>query len=347
MSSGFRRRAPYVNYTFSSGFPEMLYREDVSLLVSAYQTGRLFAISSPDGVQLSVNYTNLSKVTGIDLRDGHLAAATEAEITYYREVRAHPREAVFVAHRSEVIGPVAPHQIGLKSDGSAVFAATMYNCIASSSSDAHLSPIWKPPFIEGIAYGDRCHLNGLAMVDERPRFATTFSSTNEPSGWREGAKGNGTLIDIENNQIIAENLTMPHSPFFDGENIWVANSGTGEIGRVDLGQHCLAPAVFVPGYVRGLKIRNGLGYAAASKFRHERMASELAQSLREQDVEPQCGIFIFDTETNSLAENFQFHGSVTEIFDIAFVEGARTVEFANPKQPNFHEKMLVKQGWGA
>ena len=35
-----------------------------------------------------------------------------------------------------------------------------------------------------LAAEDRCHLNGLAMVDGRPRYVTALAETDTPQGWR-------------------------------------------------------------------------------------------------------------------------------------------------------------------
>ena len=39
-------------------------------------------------------------------------------------------------------------------------------------------PRWRPPFITALAAEDRCHLNGLAIVDGRPRYVTALGETD-------------------------------------------------------------------------------------------------------------------------------------------------------------------------
>lgn len=337
----FNQQTIFKHFTCSRGLPAFLHRERLSLVVTSYQSGRIYAICSDSGTELTVSFRNFSHATGLDHRPGWLAVATDAQIMYLREDRPEPQHARFVLQRSDVIGSVAPHQLFLRSNASISFVATMYNCIAQVAFDANFQPIWKPSFIDAIKYEDRCHLNGMAARGDSPAFATAFSATNERSGWRDNAVGRGIVIDIAQNRIVADGLTMPHSPTLADGMLWIANSGTGEIGTVDCGSGDFTPRLFVPGYLRGLKLRNGLCFAAASKFRHERMAGDLSRILREHDTEARCGLFIGDPAKGKILEWFEFGGSVSEIFDVALLENTTRVEFLGPRSKGFDDAAKV------
>ena len=48
---------------------------------------------------------------------------------------------------------------------------TLFSCLAGLDSRYSFVPRWRPPFISALAAEDRCHLNGLAMVDgDAPAF---------------------------------------------------------------------------------------------------------------------------------------------------------------------------------
>ncbi len=49
---------------------------------------------------------------------------------------------------------------------------------------------------------DRCHLNGLAMVDGRPRYITALGETDEPVGWRANKAKGGILMDVASGEVI-------------------------------------------------------------------------------------------------------------------------------------------------
>ena len=58
-------------------------------------------------------------------------------------------------------------------------------------------PVWKPPFITELASEDRCHLNGLAVEEGKPRYVTALGATNTMQGWREKKLTGGMLMDVE------------------------------------------------------------------------------------------------------------------------------------------------------
>ena len=58
------------------------------------------------------------------------------------------------------------------------------------------TPHWRPPFISALAPDDRCHLNGLAMVDDRPRYVTALGTSDSPQGWRTTKATVGVLLEL-------------------------------------------------------------------------------------------------------------------------------------------------------
>jgi uncharacterized protein (TIGR03032 family) len=107
-------------------------------------------------------------------------------------------------------------------------------------------------FISKLAQEDRCHLNGLAMVEGKPKYVTAVSQSDVTSGWRDKRTSGGCLIDIESNEVIATGLSMPHSPRYYHDRLWLLNSGTGEFGTLSLERGAFEPVTFWPGYLRGL-----------------------------------------------------------------------------------------------
>ena len=49
---------------------------------------------------------------------------------------------------------------------------TLFSCLCTLRPEYSFVPRWKPPFISALAAEDRCHLNGLAVADGRPRYVT-------------------------------------------------------------------------------------------------------------------------------------------------------------------------------
>jgi hypothetical protein len=59
---------------------------------------------------------------------------------------------------------------------------------------------------------DRCHLNGVCGEGERICYVTARAATDIVDGWRDHRRDGGVVIDVEANRIVAEGLSMPHSP---------------------------------------------------------------------------------------------------------------------------------------
>jgi uncharacterized protein (TIGR03032 family) len=87
-----------------------------------------------------------------------------------------------------------------------------------------------------------------------PRFATCVSQTNVSEGWREHRRDGGVVLDVQSGEAVATGLSMPHAPrLYDGA-LWMIQSGTGELGWIDLDTGQFEPVCFLPGFARGLSI---------------------------------------------------------------------------------------------
>jgi uncharacterized protein (TIGR03032 family) len=52
-------------------------------------------------------------------------------------------------------------------------------------------------------------------------------------GWRDRRVDGGCVVDVESNKIVATGLSMPHSPRWYHDRLWLLNSGTGFLGTSD------------------------------------------------------------------------------------------------------------------
>src|SRR5215468_463469 len=111
-------------------------------------------------------------------------------------------------------------------------------------------PVWKPPFISTLAPEDRCPVNGLAMKEGVPRYATAASCCDVVDGWRERRYEGGILIDVQTDRIVTEDLSMPHSPRLNARVLWVLDSGRGYLCRVEEKSGKTERVAFCPGFAR-------------------------------------------------------------------------------------------------
>jgi uncharacterized protein (TIGR03032 family) len=190
-------------------------------------------------------------------------------------------------------------------------------------SDRHsCKPLWKPGFISQYINEDRCHLNGLAMVAGEAKYATASSQSDVVDGWRDRRQNGGIVIDIESNDIIVTGLSMPHSPRWYQEKLWLLNSGRGELGYVDLDTGKFEAITFCPGYVRGLAFWQNWAIVGLSKPRggdNTFSGLELDELLAGKDAEARCGMMVIDLTNGAIVHWLRFEGIVTELYDVQVI----------------------------
>jgi len=317
--------------TSSRHFPEWLASTGASLAFTTYQAGKLFLLGvQPDG-RLSVFARSFPRCMGLAVsEDGRsLALATEYQIQRFDNVLetgqsdALGYDAVYAPHAAWVTGDVDAHDVGFGTDGRPVFVNTLFGCIAAVSDSHSFRPLWKPDFVSRLAAEDRCHLNGMAMEKGRPRFATAVSRSDVADGWRDRRSGGGVAIDIESGEIVAEGLSMPHSPRLHGGRLWLLNSGAGEFGHVDTASGRFDPVAFCPGYARGLAFESGHAIVGLSLPRENRTFDGLPldEALKHRDSEARCGLAVVDIASGDMVHWVRIEGVVRELYDVAVLPG--------------------------
>ena len=135
--------------------------------------------------------------------DPRLAIGTRKEVWFLRNApdiapQVEPvgqHDACFLPRSSHVTGDIGIHEIAWAGDELWI-VSTRFSCLATLSPDYSFVPRWRPPFISALAAEDRCHLNGLAMVDGQPKYVTALGTTDTRDGWRADKPHGGCIIDI-------------------------------------------------------------------------------------------------------------------------------------------------------
>lgn len=317
-----------VTYSMSGGLVPWLARNSTALALSSYQSGKFYLLGRNPKGGLLVDERLFQHAMGIAVAKNRIFLATQVSLIEMASALK-PGEwvnqlydACYVPRRVHVTGAIDMHDVGLDETGAPIFVATKYNCLARPSDTHNFRPVWRPPFISRLVAEDRCHMNGLAMEDGAPAYVTAVSKSDTIDGWRDRRADGGVIIDVKTGEIVTTGLSMPHSPRIYQGQLYVLNSGTGDLLRVDRQTGKTESVAFCPGFVRGLDFINGFAIVGLSRPRYKRFEGlALDERLKEADSEAWTGIQIISLQTGAVAEWFRIDGAVAEIYDAAVVPG--------------------------
>jgi uncharacterized protein (TIGR03032 family) len=219
-----------------------------------------------------------------------------------------------------------------------IFAVnTSFSCLIKVDSNYSFTPIWKPPFISKFASEDRCHLNGMAMANEKPRYVTAFSKTDSPQGWRDSVTSSGILMDVETDDMVRSDLPMPHSPRIIEGKLIVLFSATGEIATIDPDNGKVEVINKVKGFVRGLAYYNDYMFVGLSKLRKN---SSTFAHLEIADEAKDAGIVIIHYPTGSIVGEIKYEASVDEIYDVQVLPNVRRGNILNTMNDTYTKALM-------
>lgn len=169
----------------------------ISLVVSTYQAGKVILVRHDDGA-LNTHFRAFDKPMGIAADAARLTLGGARSVWTLRNMPAVARklepagkhDACFLPREIHVTGDIDVHEMAYDGQNELWLVNTRFSCLCTLDVDHSFTPRWRPPFVGAYAPEDRCHLNGLAMVDGRPKYVTALGMTDTPGGWR-GNKARG------------------------------------------------------------------------------------------------------------------------------------------------------------
>lgn len=333
-----------VEKSCSRGLAGWLSGNGISIAITSYQTGRVYLVGSDKSGRVSFFERIFERAMGIVGNAQRIYLGGLYQLWRFENV-LRPNEMIhgqfdkcYVPRNAQTIGDLDIHELGIRKNGKVVFVNTKYSCLAELSQTHSFKAIWKPAFISRLAPEDRCHLNGLAMVDGEPKYVTAVCKSDAVDGWRDRRQDGGVVIDVETNEIVCEGLSMPHSPRWANGKLWVLNAGTGHLGWVDFATRKFVPLAFFPGFLRGLSIIGNIAAVGLSKPRNKRFEGlQLDAELTKRDVEPWCGVQVVSLGNGDVQHWIRFEGDMSEIFDISFLPGVRNPMIVGLRTPEIRE----------
>ncbi|MBC7829153.1 MAG: TIGR03032 family protein [Chitinophagaceae bacterium] len=316
--------APF-SCTYTPNIAELLTQLNCSLAITTFQAGKLIFLS-PDGLNAMRQLPrDFDKPMGLAISQNRMALAIKEEVVVFAnapqlaiDYPAKPNyyDGFFVPRASYYTGAVDIHDMDWDKDGRLWAVNTLFSCLVTIDDAYSFQPRWMPPFIKTLESGDLCHLNGVAMVDERPRYVSMFGQTATTKGWRSGVEKNGLIMDIETNNVVAHSLPMPHSPrWFNGE-LYCLLSATGQLIWIDIDTGKYDVIIQLKGFVRGMAKRGDYLFIGLSKMRQN------VSTFRDLAITKDaiyCGIEIIHLPTGATVGNIRYQQSVEEIYDVQIV----------------------------
>lgn len=340
--------APF-SCTYTSHVPEILQRLNCSIAITTYQAGKLVLISAQDENTLIQLPRTFDKPMGIaeDKQQDKLAIACKEEVIVFSNspdlAKFYPNapgkyDALYMPRVTYHTGQLDIHDLNFGENNTLFAVNTSFSCIVKIDDNYNFTPFWKPSFIDAIASEDRCHLNGMAMLNGKPKYVTAFNQGNTHQSWRENVTKTGILIDVETNEIILENLAMPHSPRIFNDQLYVLLSATGELIRVKTEERSYEVVVKLDGFVRGMDVYKDYLFIGLSKLRQN---SSTFAKLDFAEAANEAGIMIVHLPTAAIAGKITYQTSLDEIYDVHILGEKTRPNVLNTIRPDYKAGLMI------
>jgi len=149
--------------------------------------------------------------------------------------------------------------------------AVGHNAIVRLGSQGTFERVWWPRCVERRGKPEfscnHIQLNSIA-AGKTLRDSFFSASSAEIARFRPGhlaykVDGRGVIFSGRTREPVCQGLTRPHSARLKGRQIWVDNSGYGEVGVVESGR--FGAVCRLPGWTRGLGLNGDIAFVATSR----------------------------------------------------------------------------------
>jgi uncharacterized protein (TIGR03032 family) len=152
-----------------------------------------------------------------------------------------------------------------------------------------------------------------------PRYVSALGETNTREGWRANKRDGGLIIDVTTNRVVTRGLSMPHSPRWYDNRLWVLESGRGALCTVDLKTGERTDVARVPGFCRGIDFIGPIAFIGLSQLRGTTPFTDIP--ITDDNAERLSGVWAVHIHTGKTVAFLKFTGGVQEIFAVQAVRG--------------------------
>jgi uncharacterized protein (TIGR03032 family) len=334
--------------THSANLPAILHSLHCTIAISTYQAGKVILLSAVDPHKLIQLPRSFSKPMGIAIDHNRLALATQNEVVIFnnahRMASNYPNQpntydALFLPRSTYFTGEIDVHDLHWTTDR--LWAVnTRFSCLAFIDHNHSFSPQWKPYFINQLKPDDQCHLNGVAFEGDVPKYITALGQTNTSGGWRANKANGGIVMDVQQNNIIAEGLGMPHSPrLFDGQ-LYILESASGNLSKIDPSNGEKEVIISLDGFVRGMDKIGDYLFIGLSKLREKSKSFSDLPIARKSVF---CGLVVLHLPTAKIIGHLKYENSVEEIYDVRIFPGMRRPNLLSHQKKEHHMALTTPE----
>jgi hypothetical protein len=277
---------------------------DKALLISTHSENKV--LSFQNGEWSSIDISN---ARGIAVSEKFVAVASQTQLYFYDKTAGN-RIAILD------VPTVDSHEIAFATNSSVIACASKQSALTKHVLGSN-ETMWTVPGVTTGTSDARSWVNGVATVNGAPKYVTTLGVSDVPNGWRDEAKAErGTLIDVESNSIVLQNLFFPHSPTVVGNDVYFANSGHGQLCKWTPGDTNFTVITTLSGWTRGITQLGNYLLIGISQGRLTAFPEITTDTMA------QPGISVIDMSTGQQIEFTPI--DVQEIFDIKVADARLT-----------------------
>ena len=337
---------PPFSSTYSPNIPGILYDLNCTIVFSTYQACKVIFLSASGKDKLIQLPRTFDTAMGIAQEYNKLAVACKNEVIVLRNspglaklypVKPDTYDALYLPRALYYTGQLALHDMNYL-DNKLTAINTLFSCVSEIDEEYSFKTIWKPRFIDQLAPEDRCHLNGMALVNDRIKYVTALGNTNTKQGWRENKLTGGIIMDVPSGEIVLNGLSMPHSPRIYNNELFFLQSAKGELMKADLKNQKYEVITKLNSFARGMAKAGDYLFIGVSRLRHTTSVFAdlpIAGSSF-------AGIVVVHLPPGKVVGQIIYKTNVDEIYDVKIIPGFKRPNILNPERKE-HKLALVNE----
>lgn len=330
--------------------PSWFQSEPCSIVFTTYQVGKIFIVGLNSDGKIHISERTFPRCMGLGTNGKTLWMSSLFQLWRFEnsllEGQAYQDyDSVLIPQVAYTTGDLDIHDIIIGENEKPIFVNTRFSCLATISETHSFKVIWKPPFISKLLPEDRCHMNGMAEENGKPKYVTIVGKSDVADGWREHRQKGGIVMDVESNEVVASGFSMPHSPRLYQGKLWMLEAGSGYFGYIDLNTQKFERLVFCPGFLRGLDFIGNYAIVGTSGLRQNKTFSglELEQNLEKAGAEARAAVHIINLETGAIENWIRLGGMVEELYDVRVMPKVRKALLIGTRKDEIRNMISVEE----